>query len=54
MKDILGNELHEGDTVVYVVSGNLYKGTIKKIYKDDKGCTVNSNPHVYPYRIAKI
>ena len=53
MKDVLGKELHVGDNVVYVVGSKLHPGVIKKIF-GEKECTVNSTPHVYPSRIAKI
>ena len=46
MTDFLGNEIKTGDTVVFIKDSNhcphLCKGTVKKIYSNDKECTVDS------------
>lgn len=56
MKDIKGNVLSEGDTVVYVGTvtqkAELKLGTVTKIYGNQ--CSVDSNSHVTQKRILKI
>lgn len=58
MTDFLGNEIKAGDMVVFVKDSNrcphLCKGTVKKIYSNDKECTVDSISHVYSNRLMKL
>ena len=58
MVDFLGNKVEVGDEVVFVSGANsdprLEKGIVKKIYKNDNECTVNSKSHVYSNRIMKL
>ena len=58
MKDVFGNELKVGDKVVFVDGANnssrLAKGTVKKIYSNDKECTVDSKSHVLSFRVMKL
>lgn len=58
MKDFMGTQLSVGDKVVFVKGANnssaLEIGNIKKIYDNDRVCTVDCHSHVKSYRIMKL
>ena len=58
MNDFLGKEISVGDEVVFVNDANrnpgLRKGFVRKIYTNDKECTVDNKSHVFSRRIMKI
>lgn len=61
MKDCKGKELNIGDYVVFIRSKNntcsLDTGYITNIYKNRYGkyeCSVESQSHIYEYRVLKI
>lgn len=61
MIDVFGNKLNIGDEVAFVSGKNkdakLDKGKITKFYKgyfNRDECSVDNNPHILSWRIAKI
>ena len=60
MKDKFGKELKIGDKVVFAAksygSVTLGHGVVTKIFdnKNVPECTVNSTPHIYSNRVAKM
>jgi len=58
MKDIRGASIKVGDVVAYACKDcgdvRLKTGIVRKIYTNDKECTVDSTSHVFENRIMKI